>query len=244
MMTKQNIKKLNKLLEDVAVDKLAVVSLENLNDTLLRDKVENLLPHAKSIIVMAMEIFPEVVRHLTSKAQRGEMALRDLYDRNVEVVNGLLDWQAYTLVKKLHSLGFKGLILPAGGSPSDERFLSGAISYKHLAQIAGLGVFGWNSLLITPEYGSRIRLACVITDASLKPSSSVEEYMPCVKCGGACVKVCPARAIRKPRGNEQYAIDKYACSTYYTASGGCAECLKVCPAGKHPGKIPLKSPIK
>lgn len=237
-MKEKSIPKLHKILENITVDQIGSFSLEQLKDKTLRDKINKLLPGTKTVVVMTMEVFPEVVRHLNSKAQRGELALRDLYDRNVEVVNGLLDWQAYALVKKLHNLGFRGLILPAGGSPSDERFLSGAISYKHLAQMAGLGVLGWNSLLITPGLGSRVRLACVITDAPLESSSrtSIQRFMPCDKCGGACIKVCPAKAITIPSENEQYIIDKYACSTYYTASGGCSECLKVCPAGKYPVK--------
>jgi len=231
-MEEQAIQALNNLFEGVEVDKIGVVALGDWKDTPLWDKAQHLLPRAMSIIVMAMEVFPEVVRHLTSKAQIGELTLRDLYDRNVEVINGLLDWQAYEIVKRLHNLGLKGLILPAGGAPSDERFLEGAISYKHVAQAAGLGVLGWNSLLITPEYGSRIRLACIITDALLESSASAGIDIPCVKCGGACIKICPAGAIKIPPESEQYAIDKYACSTYYTASGSCAECLKVCPAGK------------
>ena len=98
-MGKQAIQALNNLLEGIEVDRIGLLSLEDWKDTPLWNKAQHLLPRARSIIVMAMEVFPEVVRHLTSKAQIGEMTLRDLYDRNVEVINGLLDWQAYRIVK-------------------------------------------------------------------------------------------------------------------------------------------------
>ena len=62
--------------------------------------------------------------------------------------------------------------------------------------------------------------------------AQIDYEKPFVKCGGACIKICPANAIARPENGEDYRIDKYACSSYYTASGMCAECLKVCPAGR------------
>ena len=126
-------------------------------------------------------------------------------------------------------------MLPAGGAPYDARFLEGPLSYKHLAKAAGMGIFGWNSLLLTPEYGARVKLAAIITDAPFAAPPPLVMESPCIKCGGACIKICPAKAIAKPQDGKDYSIDKHACSSYYTASGMCAECLKVCPAGKASG---------
>lgn len=231
-MVKRTDEKLVNLLEDIEVDKLGIVRLEDWQGTPLWDKARKLLPGAKSAIVLAMEVFPEVVDHLTSKVQVGELALRDLYRRNEEMVNGLLNWEAYKIVKRLHEQGFQGVPLPASEGPYDGRFLEGPLSYKHLAQAAGLGVLGWHSLLITLEYGPRVRLACVITNAPLAPSPPTDAETPCSKCKGACVKVCPAGAIIEPQKSKPYHVDKYACNAYLSASGLCAECLKVCPAGR------------
>ncbi|MFC2005412.1 hypothetical protein ACFLVG_00400 [Chloroflexota bacterium] len=231
-MVKGDIVALDHLLDNAEVDKIGAVRLDDWKDTPLWDKARQLLPEPKSIIVLALEVLPEVIKYLTSQAQVGEIVLRDLFTRNVELVNGHLDWQAYKTVKKLHSLGFKGVPLPAGGAPFDNRFLEGTLSYKHAARAAGIGVLGWHSMLITPEYGTRVRLACVITDALLLPSAPVVEEAPCPECGGACIKICPASAITKPQGNETYKINSFACNTYLNASGSCSECLKVCPAGR------------
>ena len=95
-----------------------------------------------------------------------------------------------------------------------------------------MGIFGWNSLLLTPDYGARVRLVSILTDAPFAGSAPLTMESPCIKCGGACIRICPAKAIAKPQDGEDYRIDKYACSSYYTASGMCAECLKVCPAGR------------
>ncbi len=197
-MAKSDIADLNELLSEARVDKIGIARLEDWRDTPLYEKAKKLLPGAKSIIVMAMELFPETVNYVSSQATVGDMTLRDLYNANYEVAGGHLDWEGYKLIKALHKQGFKGLLLPAGGSPSDGRFLVGPISYKNAAEAAGLGIIGWHGLLITPEFGSRVRLASIITDAPLEGSPPLKMESPCLKCGGACIKICPARAIARP----------------------------------------------
>lgn len=147
----------------------------------------------------------------------------------MELVNGHIDWEAYKIVKKLHTLGCKGVPMPAGGGPSDNQLLKSVFSYNNVVSAAGLGIIGWHGMLITPGYGPRIRLSCVITDASLEPTSSSSAKQPCLKCGGACIKICPVSAIEKLRENETHRINEYACSTYYTDAGSYSECMKVCP---------------
>ena len=223
---------LDNLLSGLKVDKIGITRLDDWKDTPLWDKARKLLPGAKSMVVLAMELFPETVNHITSRTLTGDIALRDLYLANSEVVSGHLDWEGYKLVKVLHARGFKGLLLPAGGEPFSQRFLEGTLSYKNAAEAAGLGIIGWHGLLMTPEFGSRVRLTSVITNAPLVGSPRLKMESPCIECGGACIKICPARAIARPKDGEAYRLDKFACSTYYTASGIWAECLRVCPAGR------------
>jgi epoxyqueuosine reductase len=231
-MSKKNVESLDDLLKDVGADRVGVINLGDWKDTSLWNDARRLLPGAESIVVLAMEVFAETVSQATSKALVGDMALRDLYLANNDVIDGLIDWEGYKLVKELHARGYKGLLLPAGGAPYDARFLEGPLSYKHLARAAGVGILGWNSLLLTPDYGARVRLAAVLTDAPFAGSAKLDMENPCIRCGGACIKICPVKAIVRPQNGEDYHIDKYACSSYYTASGMCAECLKVCPAGR------------
>jgi epoxyqueuosine reductase len=232
VMAKENTAGLDELLKEVKADKIGTASLDDWKDTLFGDQAQKLLPGAKSVVVLAMEVFPETIAHVTSKAVTGDLALRDLYLANSDVIDGLLDWEGYKMVKQLHAKGFKGLLLPAKGGPYDARFLKGPFSYKNAAEAAGLGITGWHSLLITPEYGARVRLACIITDAPFPSSAPLNMESPCPKCGGACIKICPAKAIARPQEGEPYRLNKYACSAYYDASGMCSECLSVCPAGR------------
>jgi epoxyqueuosine reductase QueG len=221
------------ILAKLDVDGLGTINLDETNEPLIKEKIKTLLPGAKSVIVLLQEIFPETVRHITSEASLGDIALRDFFGSNSEIASGHLNWEAYDLVRRLHKIGNKGLVLPAAGGPYGGKYLEGPVSYKKLAEIAGLGIVGWNSLLLTPKYGPKVRLAGVVTDALVTTSSAPEDFIsPCAECGGACVKICPINAIHKPAAGTNFQIDKYACNTYLVAAGACAECLKVCPGFK------------
>ena len=223
---------LRDIIDDINVDKVGIVNLGKHKDTEVYKTAVELLTDAKSVIVLANELFAEVVQYLTSGRKMGELVLRDLFSRNADIVNGHLDWETYKLVKELHTMGYKGIPLTAGDAPFDSRFLEGMLSYKEGAVIAGMGVIGWNTMLLTPEFGARVRLSCVVTDASLKNTISSNDYIPCSDCKGACVKVCPVKALKQPGEDEICNIDKYVCNTYLASSGGCSECLRVCPADK------------
>lgn len=221
------------ILAKLDVDGVGIISLDEMDQPSIKEKIKTLLPSAKSVIVLLQEVFPETVRHITSEASLGDMALRDLFSSNNDIANGHLNWEAYDLVRRLHKIDNKGLVLPATGGPYGGKYLEGPVSYKKLAEMAGLGIVGWNGLLLTPKYGPKLRLAGVITDALVDTSSAKEYYIsPCVECGGACVKVCPIMAISEPVAGTNFQIDKYACNTYLVASGACAECLKACPGFK------------
>ncbi len=225
------------ILAKLDVDGVGAISLDEMDDPSIKEKIKTLLPGAKSIIVLLQEVFPETVRHITSEASFGDMALRDLFDGNSDIASGHLNWEAYDLVRRLHKISYKGLVLPAKGGPYGGKYLEGPVSYKKLAEMAGLGIIGWNGLLLTLKYGPKVRLACVVTDALVETSTTKEDYIsPCEECGGTCIKICPIKAINKPAAGIDCQIDKYACNTYLVASGACAECLKACPAFKVVGK--------
>lgn len=62
----------------------------------------------------------------------------------------------------------------------------------HAACLAGLGVRGLNSLLITKKYGSFVFIGEIVTTLALNSVDAAEK--PCISCG-KCVKACPASAI-------------------------------------------------
>jgi len=62
-------------------------------------------------------------------------------------------------------------------------------SLRYGAVAAGLGSVGRSGVMMTPEYGGRVQLGGVITDAELEPDSPTEEDL-CDDCM-ICVKSCP-----------------------------------------------------
>jgi reductive dehalogenase len=113
-----------------------------------------------------------------------------------------------------------------------------------LAVDAGLGELGRHGLLITPEYGSRIRICKVFTDMPLvcdRPISfGVQEF--CRTCKN-CAKECENDAISfddEPTFNPvcksnnpgvlKWPVNAEKCYEFWVENGGdCATCIAVCP---------------
>ena len=72
----------------------------------------------------------------------------------------------------------------------------GGAFLKDAAVLAGLGVFGRDNLLITPEYGPRVRLRGIFMEADLEPTPRLEGFDPCATCSKPCHRVCPRTAFR------------------------------------------------
>ena len=88
---------------------------------------------------------------------------------------------ARRVLRFLQSLGYKAIIYP------------NLLSQKRMAQLAGLGNFGKNSLIINPKYGPWFRLQSILTDAELVPDKPFEEDL-CKDCD-ECIKACPVDAL-------------------------------------------------
>lgn len=216
-------------LSKLDVDAVGVASLSDLKGSKLEETALRLLPEANSIVVFAMEIYPEILDHARPGRTTGLPSLNDLLDRNADFLSGRLTKAAYDIARVSHRNSLKALPLPAAGCPLDTRFLEAVFSYKHAGQAAGLGYIGRSSLLITSDFGPRVRLSCCLTEALLKPIKAATSSA-CESCD-ICIENCPARALNRPTA-EPYVINKFACASFRNASGGCSDCMRICPAGR------------
>jgi epoxyqueuosine reductase len=117
--------------------------------------------------------------------------------------------------------------------------LGGLVLFPPLAQKAGIGWVGTHGLLITPEYGPRVRLAAVYASIQNLPFSEgnehdwIDEY--CKICG-LCIKQCPTSAIlEEPVIHNTGRIThtkQRECFEYFARFYGCSVCVKACPFSK------------
>lgn len=114
--------------------------------------------------------------------------------------------------------------------------LGGLVLYPPLAVSAGLGWFGRHGLLITPQYGPRVRIAAVFTNITNLPFAreNPHSWIPkqCASCGN-CIKKCPPTSLYErpiPHENGLKAHnDSEKCFSYFVANYGCSLCIKACP---------------
>lgn len=84
--------------------------------------------------------------------------------------------------------------LELGARPLSYYVARGGVLLKDVAKLAGLGTIGRNNLLVTPEYGPRVRLRALTLDAELEPTGPVG-FDPCAGCERPCWRACPQAAF-------------------------------------------------
>jgi len=72
----------------------------------------------------------------------------------------------------------------------------GGIFLKDAAVMAGLGCIGKNNMLVTSEYGPRVRLRAMLTDVVLHGTGPLD-FDPCEECDMPCQRVCPQKAFER-----------------------------------------------
>jgi reductive dehalogenase len=108
-----------------------------------------------------------------------------------------------------------------------------------IAERAGLGETARNGLLVSPSYGSRLRLSVVTTDLPLDEDVSVNLGVQdfCSFCK-KCATNCPSGAVDSGnksvyKGVEKWQTDRDQCYRLWRNYGtDCALCIKVCPYSK------------
>jgi epoxyqueuosine reductase QueG len=141
----------------------------------------DLLPGARSVVVFALRA-PRGL--LACECNRPEPALipederwavkQQVYSAGgagffYPTANTWLQMMGLRVAYLLEDRGYTALPLPASGYRALDRYAY--FSHRHAAVLAGLGEFGLNNLLLTPQYGPRQRLNSVITTARLDPDA-------------------------------------------------------------------------
>ena len=200
---------------------------------------EEELPTAKSVMLLSyyawdkafnLQVDSTYFQHRETYAPKVPLESYQLY---YEIMKN----KAWMVVDYLRKKGFESL-------------LSLSIPLKTAAVRCGLGCQGKSTLLVTPNYGPRVRLISVLTSAELDVDEPYREDLcrNCEKCVVACptqalepykIKInrCMTYAAEKPdasdvpedaRKLERKLIERPTSNSYIE----CTTCIEACPIGK------------
>lgn len=162
-----------------------------------------------------------------------------VYFQHYRTANALLDSIAFRLARKIEELGYSALPIAASQSLGKNNPYRGVLPHKTVAVKSGLGFVGKSGLFLSEKYGSKVRLATVLTDLPVQAELPVIEN----GCGACerCKQSCPAGAIfgELPKTNGERNLDPEKCSRYMKEhfqdigrGSVCGVCIKVCPKNK------------
>jgi len=178
----------------------------------------------------------------------GYATLDEAYDYNVYIdVRGQRRWSKLAYEVLVARAALLALALRDRGvraAPLTYEDSAAIIDLRCAAVAAGLGVRGKNELVITRDFGPRVRWGAVFVDQALPPDRPLSEYFcsSCTRCWAACPTGAlgpegldrsrclaefaprPEMVARQKRGVLQI--------TPFTRRQCCA-CITACPIGRH-----------
>ncbi len=190
------------------------------------------LPNARYALSIGIKLSDGVLKTI-------ESAPSFVYFQHYRTANALLDMIAFRLSRRIESLGYTALPIAASQSLGKNNPYRGVVAHKTAAVLSGLGFVGKSGLFLSSEYGSKLRLATVLTDLPLQSELPVIEN-GCGECT-LCQKACPAGAIfgELPTTDGERNFDAEKCSRYMKEhfqdigrGSVCGVCIRVCPKNK------------
>ncbi len=165
---------------------------------------ERMSPDAKSVIVLVLRV--PVASFRTKEPESYQMI-------NM-MINRRLDKIARRVSEALERRGYFGLVM--NNKSTEWEMKSGTyghLSLRHLAVEAGLGTLGLGVNFMCAEYGPRVNLGVIVTDAELEPGKPMTEQL-CVGEGcSRCLYACPTDAVL------HFHINKRQCSIEAQTTG-------------------------
>ena len=162
--------------------------------------VANVKSLKRSFIFLSPETLDSFPYGISLAVRLSDRVIEDLEDRPTRLylhhyrqINYFLDQLALKISSFIQEEGWQALPIPAS-QVLDWQKLKGHLSHKKVAQEAGLGWIGRSNLLVSPEYGARIRLVTILTNFPLQCDRRQEGTCgPCKEC----LSACPAQAIKE-----------------------------------------------
>jgi ferredoxin len=190
------------LAKSYGADIVGIATAKTLNafppDPLFPQTPERISKHVKSIIV--------IVQHIPVAAFRAKQNVCVQYIDML--VLRRMDRIAFKLAAALEDRGHPTFVTAAQETDWNYKKASyGRLSTRHLGIEAGLGTFGLEVNILTPEYGPRVYLTGILTELELEGDKPITEQVCIGESCSRCLYSCPSDAVR------HFGIDKRLCST-------------------------------
>ncbi len=214
------------LVKDLGAYEIRIADPSGFENAIPGCRPHDIWKHCNSVIVFGLFVGLDYYRSLQLERKTvGENRIMHIFR----------DWIQYKVAEFLQERRLNAVI-PTG--LFDQERLIHRLSLKLAAYEAGLGVYGRCSIIITPEYGPRVNLGVVLTNARLEPDQKLRKFNPCRNCQ-RCVNSCPPGAISEHRNPPTgYSRDRCVgfiqklreelCNKQFL----CGYCYNLCPIGK------------
>ena len=209
MITSQEIKAMAKRM---GADIVGIGSIDRWSTAPIQMDPKQIVPKAKSIIALGFRVLRGSLRgieegtYFSNYSAMGYGGITYLYmPMTVINLSKMIEDEGYEAVPMGHQSDWRAIdnlgylrenysrpVAPGKAAPDV------MISMRIAGFLCGLGEIGYSKMLLTPEFGPRVRVGIIITELELEPDPIMEPGTLCNRCM-ACVRECPGGCIPADR---------------------------------------------
>ena len=153
-------KELSALAKELGADVVGFCDLQN--------QTAKLAPHLNHAVSVIVKLSSAVLATI-------EDGPSFVYFQHYRTANTLLDQIAFRLAREMEKMGYLAMPVAASQSLGKENPYRGVVPHKTVAVLSGLGFVGKSGLFLSKDYGSKVRLATILTNAPLQSELPVIE---------------------------------------------------------------------
>ena len=209
MITSKDIKEAAKRM---GADIVGIGSIDRWSTAPIQMDPKQIMPRAKSIICLGFRVMRGSLRgieegtYFSNYSAMGYGGITYLY-MPMTIINlaKMIEDYGYEAVPMGHQSDWRGIdgygyrfdnysrpVAPGKAAPDV------MINLRIAAFLCGVGEIGYSKMLLTPEFGPRVRVGIIITELELEPDPIIEPGTLCNRCM-ACVRECPGGCIPSDR---------------------------------------------
>ncbi|MBQ8758425.1 MAG: epoxyqueuosine reductase [Clostridia bacterium] len=203
-----NAQQIKELAYQCGADLCGIASLDRFEGAPANMDPRYIMPEAKSMIVMGFRVMRGSLRGIeegtffSNYSAMGYGCLTYTYiPMTVMNMCRVIEDEGYEAIPLGHQSDWRGIDNDGNirenyskpvepGKPQPDIMLH----LRICGYLAGLGEIGYSKMLLTPEFGPRLRLGVILTELELEPDPIYDGPKLCNRCM-ACVRECPGNAI-------------------------------------------------